>query len=49
MKTYGIINLVSETDPRSSVNKDQLNMAIQEVILPRGKRYLEYTYILKKL
>ena len=39
MKTYKIINL-------SAVNKYQLDMAIQESIIPGGKRYLEYQYII---
>ena len=46
MKTFEITNLAPGTDPRSAVNKDQLDMAIQEVILPGGKRYLEYQYII---
>ena len=46
MKTYEFINLAPGTDPRSAVNKDQLDMAIQEVIIPDGKRYLEYQYII---
>ena len=46
MKTYEIINLATGTDPRSAENKDQLDMAIQEVCLPGGKRYLEYQYII---
>ena len=45
MKTYEIINLAPGTDPRSAVNKDQLDLAIQEVITPVGKRHSEYQYI----
>ena len=41
MKTYEIINLEPGTNPRSAVNKDQLDMAIQEVIIPGQKRYSE--------
>ena len=47
MKTYEIINLLTPgTDPRSAINKDKLNMAIQEVIIPGGIRYLKYQYII---
>ena len=46
MKTCKIINLSAGTDPRSAVNKYQLDMAIQEYIIPGGKRYLEYLYLL---
>ena len=46
MKTFEIINLSPGTDPRSAVTKDQLDMAIQETLIPGGKRYLEYSYII---
>ena len=46
MKTFEIINLSPGTDPKSAVTKDQLDMAIQETIIPGGKRYLEYSYII---
>ena len=46
LKTYGIINLAPGTDPRSAVNKNQLGMTIQEIIIPGGKRYLEYQNII---
>ena len=46
MKTYEIINLAPVTDSRSAVNKDQLDMDIQEIFVPGGKRYLEYQYII---
>ena len=46
IKTYKIINLSAGTDARSSENKDQLDMAILEVFVPGGKRYLEYQYII---
>ena len=41
-----MINLAPGTDLRSAVNKDQLDMAIQEISIPDGKRYLEYQYII---
>ena len=46
MKTFEIINLSPGTDPKSAVTKDQLDMAIQETLIPGGKRYLEYSYII---
>ena len=46
MKTFEIINLSPGTDSRSVVTKDQLDMAIQETLIPGGKRYLEYSYII---
>ena len=46
MKTYEIINQARGTDPRSALNNDQLDMAIQKVIISNGKRYLEYQYII---
>ena len=46
MKTYEIINLAPGTDPRLAVNKDQLDMAIQEVFYTRWKINLEYKYII---
>ena len=46
MKTYEIINLAPGTDPRSAVNKDQLDMAIKEIFISGGKRYLEYQNII---
>ena len=46
MKTFEIINLSPGTYPRSAVTKDQLDMAIQETLIPGGKRYLEYSYII---
>ena len=46
MKTYEIINLAPGTDSRSAVNKDQLDIAIQEIFIPGGKRYLEYQNII---
>ena len=37
MKTYELMNFAPRTDPRSAVNKDQLDLAIQEVIISGGK------------
>ena len=41
-----LIRLSAGTDPRSVENKYQLDMAIQDSIIPGGKRYLEYQYII---